>query len=49
LLFGLTEKFHWFHGTPQEYLVGQAVTHGCMRMLNKDILALYAQVGSVHL
>lgn len=33
-----------FHGTPQEQLVGQAVSHGCVRMRNKDILALYAQV-----
>lgn len=34
-----------FHGTPQENLVGQAVSHGCIRMRNKDVLALYAQVG----
>ncbi|MBW4638798.1 MAG: L,D-transpeptidase [Gloeocapsa sp. UFS-A4-WI-NPMV-4B04] len=33
-----------FHGTPQESLVGQAVSHGCIRMRNKDVLALYAQV-----
>lgn len=34
-----------FHGTPQEHLVGQTVAHGCLRMRNQDILALYKQVG----
>ena len=33
-----------FHGTPDESLVGQAVSHGCIRMRNADILDLYAQV-----
>ncbi|MBK4730563.1 L,D-transpeptidase [Oxynema sp. CENA135] len=33
-----------FHGTPNESLIGQAVSHGCIRMYNKDILSLYAQV-----
>ncbi|NEO33847.1 MAG: L,D-transpeptidase [Symploca sp. SIO3C6] len=33
-----------FHGTPNEKLVGRAVSHGCIRMRNQDILALYAQV-----
>ena len=33
-----------FHGTPNETLVGQAVSHGCVRMRNKDILALFKQV-----
>ncbi len=33
-----------FHGTPSEKLVGQAVSHGCIRMRNKDIIALYPQV-----
>ena len=39
------KNFIGFHGTPQEHLVGQAVSHGCIRMLNKDVLALYTQVG----
>ena len=39
------KNFIGFHGTPQEQLVGQAVSHGCIRMLNKDVLALYTQVG----
>lgn len=33
-----------FHGTPNESLIGQAVSHGCVRMRNQDIQALYAQV-----
>lgn len=33
-----------FHGTPAEELVGQAVSHGCVRMRNKDVIALYEQV-----
>lgn len=33
-----------FHGTNQEELIGQAVSHGCLRMRNQDIEALYAQV-----
>lgn len=38
------KNFIGFHGTPQEKLIGQAVSHGCVRMKNKDILDLYAQV-----
>jgi lipoprotein-anchoring transpeptidase ErfK/SrfK len=34
-----------FHGTNDEKLVGQAVSHGCLRMRNTDIRALYKQVG----
>ncbi|MBD2015766.1 L,D-transpeptidase [Microcoleus sp. FACHB-53] len=37
-------NFIGFHGTPDESLVGQAVSHGCIRMRNKDVLALYALV-----
>jgi lipoprotein-anchoring transpeptidase ErfK/SrfK len=33
-----------FHGTSAENLVGQAVSHGCIRMRNRDIVALYEQV-----
>lgn len=33
-----------FHGTNQEELIGQAVSHGCLRMRNPDITALFAQV-----
>ena len=32
------------HGTNDESLVGQAVSHGCIRMRDADILALYEKV-----
>ncbi|MDJ0704318.1 MAG: L,D-transpeptidase [Leptolyngbyaceae cyanobacterium MO_188.B28] len=34
-----------FHGTNQEDSIGQAVSHGCIRLRNQDILDLYDQVG----
>lgn len=33
-----------FHGTNQEELIGQAVSHGCIRMRDADAQALYSQV-----
>jgi L,D-transpeptidase ErfK/SrfK len=33
-----------FHGTDQEAVIGEAVSHGCLRMKNADIAALYRQV-----
>jgi len=33
-----------FHGTNQEDLIGEAVSHGCVRMRNKDIQAMYKHV-----
>jgi lipoprotein-anchoring transpeptidase ErfK/SrfK len=33
-----------FHGTNNEALIGQAVSHGCLRMRNADIRSLYEQV-----
>jgi lipoprotein-anchoring transpeptidase ErfK/SrfK len=33
-----------FHGTPSEELVGQAVSHGCVRMKNDHIRALFEKV-----
>ncbi|MEM9163625.1 MAG: L,D-transpeptidase, partial [Cyanobacteria bacterium P01_F01_bin.4] len=33
-----------FHGTNQENLIGQAVSHGCIRMRNQDIQKLYDQL-----
>ena len=36
------------HGTDAPWLIGKAVSHGCVRMLNKDVVDLYnrAAVGS---
>ncbi len=33
-----------FHGTPNEELIGQAVSHGCVRMRNQDVVALFNKV-----
>ena len=33
-----------FHGTDQPELIGKAVSHGCMRMHNKDVITLYKYV-----
>jgi len=33
-----------FHGTNQDRSIGQAISHGCLRMHNRDIAALYNQV-----
>ncbi|MEA5469044.1 L,D-transpeptidase [Spirulina sp. 06S082] len=33
-----------FHGTPNEELIGQAVSHGCVRMRNTDVIALFEKV-----
>jgi lipoprotein-anchoring transpeptidase ErfK/SrfK len=49
---GFWQKENWqigFHGTNETDLIGQAVSHGCIRMRNEDIQALYDQVqtGSV--
>ncbi|NJL47003.1 MAG: L,D-transpeptidase [Leptolyngbyaceae cyanobacterium SM2_5_2] len=32
------------HGTNQETLIGEAVSHGCVRMLERDIRSLYSHV-----
>lgn len=33
-----------FHGTPDESVMGSAVSHGCVRMRNEDVQALYELV-----
>jgi lipoprotein-anchoring transpeptidase ErfK/SrfK len=33
-----------FHGTPAENTVGSAASHGCIRMLNNDVRALFEMV-----
>jgi L,D-transpeptidase catalytic domain len=35
-----------FHGTPDESAIGQPVSHGCLRMRNADVLALYPQIAT---
>lgn len=41
---GFTSAYGWgigFHGTPQPELLGHAVSHGCVRMRNADVVKLY--------
>ena len=33
-----------FHGTPQRWTVGRAISHGCVRLYNEDVRRLYGQV-----
>ena len=33
-----------FHGTPTVESIGQAASHGCVRMYNQDVVALFEQV-----
>ncbi|MGH7998670.1 MAG: L,D-transpeptidase [Brasilonema sp.] len=33
-----------FHGTPDDEVVGSAISHGCLRMRNPDVRLLYKQV-----
>jgi hypothetical protein len=33
-----------FHGTPTVASIGQAASHGCVRLRNEDVLALFEQV-----
>lgn len=41
-----TDGNNWigFHGTPEAGSVGQAASHGCIRMYNRDIEALFQEV-----
>ncbi|HEV3210309.1 MAG TPA: L,D-transpeptidase [Chthoniobacterales bacterium] len=38
------ERYIYIHGTNQESLVGQPVSHGCIRMRNDDIIRLFDMV-----
>jgi lipoprotein-anchoring transpeptidase ErfK/SrfK len=33
-----------FHGTPNVASIGRAVSHGCVRMRNEDVVKLFAQI-----
>ncbi len=37
-------RFIYIHGTPEEDRLGEPVSHGCIRMSNADVMALYAAV-----
>ena len=38
------DRFIYFHGTNQEHLIGQPVSHGCIRLRNDDIIVLFELV-----
>lgn len=38
------DRYIYFHGTNQEHLVGQPVSHGCIRMRNDDMIVLFELV-----
>jgi L,D-transpeptidase YbiS len=35
------ERCVYFHGTNQEHLIGQPVSHGCIRLNNRDMAELF--------
>ncbi|MEW5837354.1 MAG: L,D-transpeptidase [Pseudomonadota bacterium] len=35
------KRFIYIHGTPEEGLIGRPASHGCVRMLNKDVIDLF--------
>jgi lipoprotein-anchoring transpeptidase ErfK/SrfK len=38
------QRYIYIHGTNEEGRIGQAVSHGCIRMKNADVIALFQQV-----
>ncbi len=38
------QRYIYIHGTAEEGLIGQAVSHGCIRMRNADVIELFALV-----
>jgi L,D-transpeptidase ErfK/SrfK len=44
---GFASAYGWgigFHGTPKPEVLGQAVSHGCVRMHNNDIVKMFDKV-----
>ncbi len=37
-------RFIYIHGTPEEGLIGQPASHGCIRMRNHDVVELFNRV-----
>ena len=38
------KRYIYIHGTPEEGLLGQPASHGCLRMANDEVMALYDQI-----
>ncbi|MCU7845855.1 MAG: L,D-transpeptidase [Candidatus Thiodiazotropha sp. (ex Monitilora ramsayi)] len=34
-------RYIYIHGTPEEHLIGQPVSHGCIRMRSRDLIELF--------
>ncbi len=39
-------RYIYIHGTPEEHLIGAPVSHGCIRMKNRHLLALFERVAA---
>lgn len=39
------KRYIYIHGTPEEGLIGRPASHGCVRMLNADVIDLFARLG----
>lgn len=37
-------RYIYIHGTPEEGLIGQPASHGCIRMLNADVIDLFNNI-----
>lgn len=37
-------RYIYIHGTNEEWRLGQAVSHGCIRMANKDVIQLFNKI-----
>lgn len=37
-------RYIYIHGTPEEGLIGQPASHGCIRMINKDVIELFNSI-----
>jgi lipoprotein-anchoring transpeptidase ErfK/SrfK len=37
-------RYIYIHGTDEEGLIGKPASHGCIRMCNRDVIGLFAQV-----
>lgn len=35
------QRYIYIHGTPEEQLIGKPVSHGCIRMRNRDVIELF--------
>ena len=40
------DTLYRIHGTPEVHTIGRAVSSGCVRMINHDVIDLYERVGS---